>query len=681
MTAEIADSTRQTLLFSEVVESYACALKQLVEFKNNPKTIARDKAAHIQVTWSWVCKELLSLLLQYPGGVSEAVALTELSERWQEQGRSKNIDRSKSAFVPVRQLLRRQSECNRDGVTIEGTVRGIEGGSGLPIVMMLADSMTEEQPLGMYLHSRFHSLCSGPNPMLREGCKLRLGNCIIHRAHVSVARPVRLLPTEELAIVCASMPEAAALLGQHQPLTPTQVLNMTMEREESCSLAGVLHAVVTHIGPVEAGIDSGHGISSRSGTWRCIWLAELEGQQSDQRAVQLRLLDQQVAYGDMLQVGEYVLIRQPLLTATLGPGTQVCVEVGRDSLVFVVPADWALCGNTTKAPVQGSQINVDATCTLSSPAGHPVTGTGGVVVGLLISIVLQVQQQQRSLLMRIMDSGEAVYDVTAVLGPSSGNALLSMRAGQTVAATGLCAREPGQSAQEGVEASAGQASFSCVWAEGPGAMMVNLSALPSMLYSPAFHTELVSLASLREAAALQRSCCMPAICRVSITGAPSVVIRRVHAPCQKPLRRASFGFDEVFGGDEGGSEDMATDEAPSQSQPEYLATDNKSSLWTCSFCQSECGSFATAPVLEARLEITDEAGTTEQALAQGDAVAQLVGATALEWYGKDASAKESKIDALKGIRLMASIFREAESLEADSSLQQPLKIALVRILD
>ena len=49
-------------------------------------------------------------------------------------------------------------------------------------------------------------------------------------------------------------------------------------------------------------------------------------------------------------------------------------------------------------------------------------------------------------------------------------------------------------------------------------------------------------------------------------------------------------------------------QVPSQPQPEYLATDNNSSLWTCSFCHSECGSFATAPVLEARLEITDEAG-------------------------------------------------------------------------
>lgn len=69
--------------------------------------------------------------------------------------------------MPTRQLLRRHSERNRDGVTIEGTVRGIEGGSGHPIVVMLADNMTEEQPLGMYLHSRFHSLCSEANLMLR----------------------------------------------------------------------------------------------------------------------------------------------------------------------------------------------------------------------------------------------------------------------------------------------------------------------------------------------------------------------------------------------------------------------------------------------------------------------------------------------------------------------------------
>lgn len=336
MTAEIAVSTRQPLLFSEVVESYACALKQLVEFKNNPKTTGRDKTAHVQVlvlsshrcsVFAVHSRALLQhhQTLQRHDGCRDAgnlvlglqrvtVSATPVSRRrercsgtdgaqralagtgavafiWSTscahaslcyiashpegelallQGRTKDLERSKSAFMPMRQLLRRQSELNRDGVTVEGMVRGIEGGSGHPIVMMLADNMTEEQPLGMYLHSRFHSLCSGPNPMLRgkllawkhayclpklcasvancqavltgflahcsvhsleceylslcaEGCKLRVGNCIIHRAPVSVGRPARLLPTEELAILCASMPGAAALLGEHQLLTPTQV--------------------------------------------------------------------------------------------------------------------------------------------------------------------------------------------------------------------------------------------------------------------------------------------------------------------------------------------------------------------------------------------------------------------------------------------------------------------------
>ncbi len=48
LTAEIAENTRQPLLFSEVVESYACALKELMEIKSNSKKTGRDKTAHIQ---------------------------------------------------------------------------------------------------------------------------------------------------------------------------------------------------------------------------------------------------------------------------------------------------------------------------------------------------------------------------------------------------------------------------------------------------------------------------------------------------------------------------------------------------------------------------------------------------------------------------------------------------------
>lgn len=141
--------------------------------------------------------------------------------------------------------------------------------------------------------------------------------------------------------------------------------------------------------------------------------------------------------------------------------------------------------------------------------------------------------------------------------------------------------------------------------QGPGALLVSLSALPSLLYSPALNANHVSLASLRQASALKLSCCLPALCEVSLARPPSILIRyklplmpapsdgclpliasagaycardmcicrRVHSPCQKSLRRASFGFEDLFGGDEGvdSSESMAADEVSAEGTPERSA--------------------------------------------------------------------------------------------------------------
>jgi hypothetical protein len=41
---------------------------------------------------------------------------------------------------------------------------------------------------------------------------------------------------------------------------------------------------------------------------------------------------------------------------------------------------------------------------------------------------------------------------------------------------------------------------------------------------------------------------------------------------------------------------------------EYRPCDENSSLWTCSFCTSECGSLGTVPLLEARLVLVDDSG-------------------------------------------------------------------------
>ena len=98
-------------------------------------------------------------------------------------------------------------------------------------------------------------------------------------------------------------------------------------------------------------------------------------------------------------------------------------QVGPDSLVFVVPRDEAGQEKTGKAHMQGTQISVDASSTLSKTAGQRPTHAGSLV-GLLTSIKLRVEQQQRSLLLRILvsdthagcDSADISFDVRYQMG-------------------------------------------------------------------------------------------------------------------------------------------------------------------------------------------------------------------------------------------------------------------------
>ncbi len=75
------------------------------------------------------------------------------------------------------------------------------------------------------------------------------------------------------------------------------------------------------------------------------------------------------------------------------------------------------------------------------------------------------------------------------------------------------------------------------------------------------------------------------------------------------------------------------------------------------------------------------AGTSEQVTAQGDAVASLVGVTALEWYGMEGAAKEARLRALKGARVLMSFFMESEDLQGSCRSKEPLKVASLRSLN
>ena len=120
--------------------------------------------------------------------------------------------------------------------------------SGRPAIMHLQDGTTAE-PLGLYLHTSLLRLCEGPDALLKGrrtvssghdavsdllsvaeklllrapvagGCRLRIGNCQVRRALKSAGLPPRLLPTEEVAIVCSTVQHAVQVLKPLQIVSP-----------------------------------------------------------------------------------------------------------------------------------------------------------------------------------------------------------------------------------------------------------------------------------------------------------------------------------------------------------------------------------------------------------------------------------------------------------------------------
>ena len=151
-------------------------------------------------------------------------------------------DAGAGPFSSLRQLLSRQQGGTTHGpAVVEATVAAVELGDsdGGPALLHLQDGSTAE-PLGMYLHSSLLRHCEGPDALLRGrsllsisyapfhasaathqaaapfppagGCSLRIGNCQIRRALKSTGLPPRLLPTQEVAIVCSSVQHAMDVL-------------------------------------------------------------------------------------------------------------------------------------------------------------------------------------------------------------------------------------------------------------------------------------------------------------------------------------------------------------------------------------------------------------------------------------------------------------------------------------
>lgn len=78
---------------------------------------------------------------------------------------SEGCSTSSSKFLPLRQLLQREhgSMCE-EAAAMNATVQEVERDS--PLVVMLRDASTAEQPVGMILHTSLLRLCRGPHAIV-----------------------------------------------------------------------------------------------------------------------------------------------------------------------------------------------------------------------------------------------------------------------------------------------------------------------------------------------------------------------------------------------------------------------------------------------------------------------------------------------------------------------------------
>ncbi|KAK9802939.1 hypothetical protein WJX72_000890 [[Myrmecia] bisecta] len=278
--------------------------------------------------YDWVLRELVLLVQQYSGGVSEAITLTSLLESWSSQAGRPSASVAGTGLKTLSQLL-----SNADGqADVEVQIADIEGrpaweqadaAAAAPPLLLLKDP-SKEEAVGMYLHTSFFSFCFGPQPVLKAGSQVRIGGCQVRRAPKATGLPVRLLPSAQLVLVLASRAEAAAAFQPLQIYNLAEVLAVEVGREERKFVECVVGCTVLRVAAAD---NPAHLLSTRTGKCCSVWLdgGGLE--------VELRLLDDQVQLRGLLRPGEDLLIKHPLLTTALGSANAVCVELSRETLL------------------------------------------------------------------------------------------------------------------------------------------------------------------------------------------------------------------------------------------------------------------------------------------------------------------------------------------------------------
>lgn len=258
--------------------------------------VSADSAFLVPQLWS----ELLSLLRQYPGGLTDAVVLTSLC-----CNTKRHAGASASGAGTLANICRPSGEQQHSAGRTRAVIHSVRSilaqptRPGVPpapptVLLGLQDGSTKH-PVTLFLHSRLVHLSQGPALLVHEGAAVRCSSPPTYAAVGAAKRPdaVKLMPSVATVVEVPRDSWAALLTScrdPSQPLPPPPPAAATMVNAASQQpapkvplydltqivlemvpslgrehgiVAGWVQAMVQHVCPREHGL-SGLGIGSRT---------------------------------------------------------------------------------------------------------------------------------------------------------------------------------------------------------------------------------------------------------------------------------------------------------------------------------------------------------------------------------------------------------------------------------
>eukprot|EP00117_Sycon_ciliatum_P022504 scpid80288/ scgid0849/ len=311
---ELAMSTGNHLWLKQCcdrIEELQCLIKA------NASTGKRS----VDIPWSWMCKELFSLLARYPTGVTNAIILSELQMLWSDGNSAASWQDGECKKISITDFV--QSRFISPEAILEGTLTLPHAlpGTNIPLAWLKENPEADKgASLEMYLHQKFYQ-----HPQLQTNSRVRLTRCRLQQSQNAGVRNTstsrsgpraarHLLPTD--IMVFLSDCESLMMDGFSTQLSLNQI---------SSGYGSPILFRVSRIAPVVT-VHSPDGSTSQQ---LCVTLSDDAG-----TSIGLILWDDHLQLAQLFKKGDWLGIEKPYYQLY---NNEMYVEYGPASVFYCVP--------------------------------------------------------------------------------------------------------------------------------------------------------------------------------------------------------------------------------------------------------------------------------------------------------------------------------------------------------